>query len=180
MTNKLTRDQMKTLGLRYFVGSDRDEIDIKAIIALKEGLKQAILPKLTYATEPNYDCVINENEEGGYHVLLMVPLSSRAMGGNLKSILGKTYTFTEINDLLTEWVSSGEIIGVKDVENISVALNSGLSSKGEDENLLNISFDTKVKKGTVEDRLTAGFLKSEKDKESVDVDKEAVVKNDAE
>lgn len=172
MTNKLTRNQMKTLGLRYFVGSDRDETDINAIITLKEGLKQAILPNPLFDTEPKYDCVINENEEGGYHVLLMVPLDSRVMGGSLKSILGKTYTFTEINDLLTEWVSSGEIIGVNDVENISVALNSGLSSKGEDENLLNISFDTKVKKGTVEDRLTAGFLKSEKDKESVDVDKD--------
>lgn len=170
MTNELTRNQMKTLGLRYFVGSDRDETDIKAIMALKEGLKQAILPKPDNAIKADYDCVVNENEDGGYHVLLMIPLDPRAMGGSLKSILGKTYTFTEINDLLTEWVSSGEIIGVKDVENISVALNSGLSSKGEDENLLNISFDTKVKKGTVEDRLTAGFLKSEKDKESVDVD----------
>lgn len=172
MTNELTREQMKTLGLRYFVGSDRDETDINAIIALKDGLKQAILPNYAHAAKPEYDCVINENEEGGYHVLLMIPLDSGAMGGSLKSILGKTYTFTEINDLLTEWVSSGEIIGVEDVENISVALNSGLSSKGEDGNLLNISFDTKVKKGTVEDRLTAGFLKSEKDKESVGVDKD--------
>lgn len=171
MTNELTRNQMKTLGLRYFVGSDRDETDIKAIMALKEGLKQAILPKPDNATEPEYDCVVNENEDGGYHVLLMIPLDPRAMGGSLKSILGKTYTFTEINDLLTEWVSSGEIIGVKDVENISVALNSGLSSKGEDENLLNISFDTKVKKGTVEDRLTADILKYEKDDDKIiDVD----------
>lgn len=171
MTNELTRNQMKTLGLRYFVGSDRDETDIKAIMALKEGLKQAILPNPEYAIEADYDCVVNENEDGGYHVLLMTPLDSGAMGGSLKSILGKTYTFTEINDLLTEWVSSGEIIGVNDVENISVALNSGLSSKGEDENLLNISFDTKVKKGTVEDRLTADILKYEKDDDKIiDVD----------
>ena len=160
--SSLSRNQVKSLGLKYFVGSEYDNTDLEALSSLSQLIKMAIC-------RGDYDCLISDQEpDESVKVTVLIKFRKEVikdyMGfDSLRDVLTKTYTDRELSEKLTKWVRSGELINSDGAYNIDVALNHGLVTQGNDNDVMHIVFNTKAPRGLVSDRMSASFINKERE-----------------